>query len=72
VAVQFFSVSHILLLAHEPSTGGLSQYTTRQSMIQRYIEDICGIAMTLKDSASSVMSSQALFIGMGLSIIAIY
>ncbi|KAJ5672019.1 hypothetical protein N7507_001146 [Penicillium longicatenatum] len=62
VAVQFFSVSHILLLAHEPSIGGLGQYTTRQSMIQRYIEDICGIAMTLKDSASSVMSSQALFI----------
>ncbi|KAJ5785305.1 uncharacterized protein N7503_010517 [Penicillium pulvis] len=62
VAVQFFSVSHILLLAHEPSIGGLEQYTTRQSMIKRYIEDICGIAMTLKDSASSVMSSQALFI----------
>ncbi|KAJ5953244.1 hypothetical protein N7454_000140 [Penicillium verhagenii] len=62
VAVQFFSVSHILLLANEPSIGGLEQYITRQGMIKRYVEDICGIAMTLEDSASSVMSSQALFI----------
>ncbi|OJZ80536.1 hypothetical protein ASPFODRAFT_85851 [Aspergillus luchuensis CBS 106.47] len=63
LAVQFFSASCILLLAHEPSIGGLDQYLERQSAIKHYVEDICGIAMTLKDNASSLMSSQAVFIG---------
>ncbi|BCR87316.1 uncharacterized protein ACHE_31303S [Aspergillus chevalieri] len=62
VAVQFFSVSHILLLAHEPSMRGLDQYLERQCVIRRCVENICGIAMALKDAASSLMSSQALFI----------
>lgn len=44
--------------------GGLDQYLERQSAIKHYVEDICGIAMTLKDNASSLMSSQAVFIGM--------
>lgn len=63
MAVQFFRVSHILLLAHEPSLGGLEQYIERQNVIKRCVEDICGIALTLKDNPSSLMSSQALFIG---------
>ncbi|GLA08973.1 hypothetical protein AnigIFM60653_010777 [Aspergillus niger] len=63
LAVQFFSASCILLLVHEPSIGGLDQYLERQSAIKHYVEDICGIAMTLKDNASSLMSSQAVFIG---------
>lgn len=63
VAMQFFSVSHILLLAHEPGVGGLGQYFERQGAIKQCVENICGIAMTLKDAASSLMSSQALFIG---------
>ncbi|GKZ34153.1 hypothetical protein AbraIFM66950_004335 [Aspergillus brasiliensis] len=63
LAVQFFSVSCILLLVHEPTMGGLEQYLERQSAIKHYVEDICGIAMTLKDNASSLMSSQAVFIG---------
>ncbi|OJJ66231.1 hypothetical protein ASPBRDRAFT_59903 [Aspergillus brasiliensis CBS 101740] len=63
LAVQFFSASCILLLVHEPSMGGLEQYLERQSAIKYYVEDICGIAMTLKDNASSLMSSQAVFIG---------
>ncbi|OOF90689.1 hypothetical protein ASPCADRAFT_400658 [Aspergillus carbonarius ITEM 5010] len=63
LAVQFFNASYILLLAHQPSLGGLDQYLKRQSAIQRHVEDICGIAMMMKDSASSLMSSQALFIG---------
>ncbi|GKZ62810.1 hypothetical protein AnigIFM49718_010235 [Aspergillus niger] len=62
LAVQFFSASCILLLVHEPSIGGLDQYLERQSAIKHYVEDICGIAMTLKDNASSLMSSQAVFI----------
>ncbi|GLA30966.1 hypothetical protein AnigIFM63326_009401 [Aspergillus niger] len=63
LAVQFFSASCILLLVHEPSIGGLDQYLERQSAIKHYVEDICGIAMTLRDNASSLMSSQAVFIG---------
>ncbi|PYH91367.1 hypothetical protein BO71DRAFT_421613 [Aspergillus ellipticus CBS 707.79] len=62
LAVQFFNASYILLLANEPSFGGLDQYLERQSAIKRHVEDICGIAMRLTDSASSLMSSQALFI----------
>ncbi|RAK99308.1 Zn(II)2Cys6 transcription factor [Aspergillus ibericus CBS 121593] len=63
LAVQFFNASYTLLLAHEPSLGGLDQYLKRQSAIKRHVGEICGIAMMLKDSASSLMSSQALFIG---------
>ncbi|KAJ6142339.1 hypothetical protein N7497_011438 [Penicillium chrysogenum] len=62
VAVQLFSVSHILLLAHEPSLGGIEQYLRRQSVIKHCVENICGIAVTLKDNPSSIMSSQALYI----------
>ncbi|CAG8365616.1 unnamed protein product [Penicillium salamii] len=62
VAVQFFSVSYILLISHEPCLGGLERHLERQSAIRRCVENICGIGMTLKDNASSLMSSQALFI----------
>ncbi|KAJ5602100.1 hypothetical protein N7510_011634 [Penicillium lagena] len=34
----------------------------RQNVIKCCVENICGIAMTLKDNPSSLMSSQALFI----------
>jgi len=33
-------------------------------MISKFVNNICGIAMTLTDHASSVMSSQCLYIGM--------
>ncbi|KAE8154865.1 hypothetical protein BDV25DRAFT_126287 [Aspergillus avenaceus] len=62
VAVQFNRVSQILLLAHEPSLGGLDQYLKRQTVINRCVKEICGIAIMLKDDPSSLMSSQALFI----------
>jgi hypothetical protein len=62
--MQFYSAARILLLAHEPTTGGMDQYMKRHGTIQRCVQNICGIAMTLKDDASSFMSSQALFIGM--------
>lgn len=60
--MQFFSVSYILLLSHEPSIGGFDQFLERQGIIKQCIEDICGIATTLKDASSSLMSSQALFV----------
>ncbi|KAJ6000462.1 hypothetical protein N7481_000871 [Penicillium waksmanii] len=62
VALQFFSVSNILLLAHEPSLGGMEQYLERQRVIKRCVENVCGIAVTLKDDPSSLMSSQAVYI----------
>lgn len=67
VAMQLYYAARILLLSHEPSLGGLSKYLERQTVIQRCVEGICGIATTLKDDASSLMSSQALFIGKGRS-----
>lgn len=63
VAMQLHYAARILLLSHEPSLGGLSKYLERQAVIQQCVKRICGIATTLKDDASSLMSSQALFIG---------
>lgn len=63
VAMQLYYAARILLLSHEPNQGGLGKYLERQTVIQRCVECICGIATTLKDDASSLMSSQALFIG---------
>ncbi|CAG7917698.1 unnamed protein product [Penicillium olsonii] len=62
VAVQFYNLSRILLLANEPSIGGLERFLERQNIIKRSIGEICGIAMTLKDNPSCLMCSQALFI----------
>jgi hypothetical protein len=41
----------------------MEQYLERQSVIKRCVENICGIAVQLKDDPSSLMSSQAVFIG---------
>ncbi|KAL4873050.1 hypothetical protein BDV12DRAFT_115907 [Aspergillus spectabilis] len=62
VAVQLHCVAHILICSHEPCLGGLDQYLERQARIRQGVEIICGIAMTLKDDASSLISSQCLFI----------
>lgn len=69
VAVQLFNISRILLASHEPSLGGLERYLEQQKLITRCVENICGIALTLKDNASCLMSSQALFIGMWVFVI---
>ncbi|KAL4804487.1 fungal-specific transcription factor domain-containing protein [Aspergillus unguis] len=62
VAVQLHCVAHILVYSHEPCIGGLDQYLERQTRIQQCVEIVCGIAMTLKDDSSCVLSSQCLFI----------
>jgi hypothetical protein len=66
--MQFFNVSNLLLLAHEPSLGGLDEFIETQSVIKRCVDDIGGVAMTLTDNGSSLMSSQALFIGACFSV----
>ncbi|KAL5339456.1 fungal-specific transcription factor domain-containing protein [Aspergillus crustosus] len=62
VAVQLHCVAHILICSHEPCLGGLDQHLERQARIRQGVEIICGIAMTLKDDASSLISSECLFI----------
>lgn len=61
--MQIHHVSRILLCVHEPCLGGLEVFMKRQRMIQDSIEVICGIGMTLTEDASSMLSSQCLFIG---------
>ncbi|KAL2870459.1 Zn(II)2Cys6 transcription factor [Aspergillus lucknowensis] len=62
VAVQLHCVAHILIYSHEPCLGGLDRFLERQANIRQCVEIICGIAMALKDDASSLISSQCLFI----------
>jgi hypothetical protein len=63
LAVQMQHVSRILVHAHEPCHGGLENFMDRQKTIYDSIEVVCGIGMTITDAASSMLSSQCLFIG---------
>ncbi|KAK7398535.1 hypothetical protein QQX98_012083 [Neonectria punicea] len=67
LAMQVHHVSRILICAHEPSYGGMEDFMKRQRTIQDSIEVVCGIGMTLTEDASSLLSSQCLFIGMPAS-----
>ncbi|CAH0042255.1 unnamed protein product [Clonostachys rhizophaga] len=62
LAMQIHYVSRILVCAHEPSLGGMEKFMHRQKTIQDSIELVCGIGLTLTEDASSMMSSQCLFI----------
>lgn len=61
--MQIHHVSQILLCAHEPCLGGIEGFMKRQNTIQDSIEMVCGIGTTLTEDASSMLSSQCLFIG---------
>jgi hypothetical protein len=63
VALQLHFASQILLCLHEPCFGGLDTHLKRITKIQHCVNMICGVAMTLTDDASGLMSAQALFIG---------
>ena len=63
VAMQIYHAARILLALHRPSIGGLNGFMKRQKHLDRDAEAIGGIAVTLTDYASSVASSQCLFIG---------
>lgn len=69
--MQIHHVSQILILVHEPSNGGLELFIQRQKSVQQSVEVVCGIGMTLTDDASSLVSSQCLFIGKHHSPVAI-
>lgn len=62
--MQLYYCSHILLLLHQPMLGGPEVYAQQRRSLRECINAVCGIAMTLNDFASSVMTSQCLFIGM--------
>ena len=61
--MQIHHVSRILLCAHEPCLGGIDVFRKRRRIIQDSIEMVCGIGMNLTEDASSMLSSQCLFIG---------
>lgn len=63
LAMQIHHVSRILVIAHEPTYGGMDDFISRQKTVQESINVVCGIGMTVIDDASSMMSSQCLFIG---------
>ncbi|KAM0288129.1 hypothetical protein ACHAO9_007298 [Fusarium lateritium] len=64
LAVQLHYCCRILIAAHEPHLNGIQGLLKRQRDIQTSIEMVCGIGMTLTEDASSMLSSQCLFIGM--------
>lgn len=61
--MQLHHCSRILLTTHEPHLDGIHGLLKRQKYIQNDIEMVCGIGMTLTEDASSMLSSQCLFIG---------
>jgi hypothetical protein len=61
--MQLHYSARILLLLHRPSLGGLDGFIEQQAALAKYADIICGIATTLTDDASRIMSSQCLFIG---------
>ncbi|KAL3425562.1 Zn(II)2Cys6 transcription factor [Phlyctema vagabunda] len=62
VSMQLHCAARILILLHRPSFGGMRGYMEQQKLLTKAVETICGIAITLTDDASSVMSSQCLYI----------
>ncbi|KAF4619046.1 hypothetical protein G7Y89_g14800 [Cudoniella acicularis] len=62
VALQLHHSARLLLLLNKPSRGGFGSYLEQGRRIASLVANICGIAMTLTDNASSVMSSQCLYI----------
>ncbi|ENH72007.1 hypothetical protein FOC1_g10001856 [Fusarium oxysporum f. sp. cubense race 1] len=62
LAVQLHHCSKILITAHEPHLDGIQGLLKCQKEIQESIRMVCGIGMTLTEDASSMLSSQCLFI----------
>ncbi|CZS97471.1 uncharacterized protein RAG0_06541 [Rhynchosporium agropyri] len=59
VAIQLYNAAQLLLLINRPSRGGLNEFLWQTKLKQKCIANICGIATTLNDYASSVLSSQS-------------
>ena len=63
VALQLHYAARILLLFHRPCLRGIGDFMAQQAVVKTYTDTICGLASTLTDDASCIMSSQCLFIG---------
>lgn len=61
VAVQRHSFARILVLANQPASAGYRDLLVREKAMCKAVDTICGIALTLKNEAASVISSQCLF-----------
>lgn len=64
-SMQLYYCSLILVHLHRPCAGGLNQYLEKQRSLKKWACFVCGIAKTSTDYASSIMSSQCVFIGNG-------
>ncbi|KAF2788983.1 hypothetical protein K505DRAFT_341647 [Melanomma pulvis-pyrius CBS 109.77] len=64
--------ARILIILHKPSFGGLHGHMTQQKLLKEAVNTVCGIAMTLGDAASSLVSSQCLYIGNVSPTISVY
>lgn len=62
--MQVYCAGRILILLHKPSLKGMREYMANQKLLAKAVDTVCGIAMTLTDDASSLVSSQCLYIGM--------
>jgi len=62
VALQLHYAARILLLFHRPCLRGIGNFMAQQAVVKTYTDAICGLALTLTDDASCIMSSQCLFI----------
>jgi hypothetical protein len=54
----------VLLLLNRPYFKSYEPPIQQQREMAKYADTICGLAMTMNDYASSIMSSQCLFIGL--------
>ncbi|OBT93533.2 hypothetical protein VE01_08290 [Pseudogymnoascus verrucosus] len=61
-SIQVHCAGRILILLHKPSLKGMREYMANQKLLAKAAETVCGIAMTLTDAASSLVSSQCLYI----------
>lgn len=61
--MQLYYCSLILVHLHRPCAGGLNEYLDKQRSLKKWASVVCGIAKTSTDYASSIMSSQCVFIG---------
>lgn len=64
-AIQMYNFARIIVLLHQPSTGGLNIYAKRQKMLDECVDTICGIATAQqgRQLPIALVNAQALFTG---------
>ncbi|KFZ23556.1 hypothetical protein V502_01962 [Pseudogymnoascus sp. VKM F-4520 (FW-2644)] len=61
-SMQVYCAGRILILLHKPSLKGMREYMANQKLLAKAVDTVCGVALTLTDAASSLVSSQCLYI----------